>query len=112
MKRISQPKQKLLLTALAAVVGLAVWRFRLPCVYRFLLGVRCPGCGMTRALAAALRLDFAAAFGYHWMFWAVPVGYLYFLFDGRMLGIKWLDRAVLALIAAGFLVNWLFHPSI
>lgn len=112
MPRISQPKQKLILTAVAAGVVFVVWLFQLPCVYRFLLGVRCPGCGMTRAVMAALRLDFAAAFGYHWMFWAVPVGYLYFLFDGRLLGIKWLDRAVLWLIAVGFLGNWLFHPSI
>lgn len=112
MRHITQLRQKLLLTALAAAVVLAVWRFQLPCVYRFLLGVRCPGCGMTRAVMAALRLDFAAAFGYHWMFWSVPVGYLYFLFDGRLLGRKWLDRTVLWLIAIGFFVNWVFNPSI
>ena len=112
MKRITQPRQKLLLTAAAVVLVLAVWHFHLPCVYRFLFGLPCPGCGMTRAVMAALRLDFAAAFGYHWMFWSVPVGYLYFLFDGRMLGIKWLDRALLCLIAGGFLINWLVRLSI
>lgn len=32
------------------------------CPFRFFFGISCPGCGMTRALLAALRLDFAAAF--------------------------------------------------
>ena len=35
------------------------------CPFRFFFGISCPGCGMTRALLAALRLDFAAAFSYH-----------------------------------------------
>ena len=112
MRRITQPRQKLLLTAGAAALALAVWRFHLPCVYRLLFGVSCPGCGMTRAVFAALRLDFAAAFRHHWMFWSVPVGCLYFLFDGRLFGIRWLDRAILWAIAVGFLVNWALNPSI
>ena len=35
------------------------------CPIKYLLGISCPGCGMTRALLAALRLDLAAAFGYN-----------------------------------------------
>ena len=35
------------------------------CPIKYLLGISCPGCGMTRALLAALRLDFSAAFGYN-----------------------------------------------
>ena len=35
------------------------------CPIKFLTGISCPGCGMTRALIHALRLDFAAAFFYH-----------------------------------------------
>ena len=112
MRHITQLRQKLLLTALAAAVVLVVWRFQLPCIYRFLFGVPCPGCGMTRAVMAALRLDFSAAFHHHWMFWSVPVGYLYFLFDGRLLGVKWLDRVTLWLLAGGFVVNWLVRLSI
>jgi hypothetical protein len=112
MRRITQPKQKLALTAVAAGAALLVWLLQLPCIYRLVLGGSCPGCGMTRAVAAALRLDFAAAFRCHRMFWSIPVAYLYFLFDGRVLGVKWLDRAVLWALAAGFLFNWLFPASI
>ncbi len=35
------------------------------CLLRRTVGIPCPGCGMTRATLALLRLDFAAAFAYH-----------------------------------------------
>ena len=42
------------------------------CPLRFFFGISCPGCGMTRALLAALRLDFATAFSYHPLFFLLP----------------------------------------
>ncbi|MCR4891902.1 MAG: DUF2752 domain-containing protein [Lachnospiraceae bacterium] len=41
------------------------------CPIKFLTGVSCLACGMTRALRAVLRLDFASAFHYHPL-WMVP----------------------------------------
>ncbi|MHB1454354.1 MAG: DUF2752 domain-containing protein [Saccharofermentanales bacterium] len=35
------------------------------CLLRRTIGIPCPGCGMTRATFALLRLDFAAAFTFH-----------------------------------------------
>jgi hypothetical protein len=35
------------------------------CLYRNLFGLRCPGCGMTRALSALLHGEFAQAFLYN-----------------------------------------------
>lgn len=35
------------------------------CPIRYLTGVSCAGCGMTRALFSALLLDFESAFSYH-----------------------------------------------
>lgn len=35
------------------------------CPSAILFGVSCPGCGMTRAFASVLRLDFASAFYYN-----------------------------------------------
>ena len=46
------------------------------CVFRLMTGIPCPGCGMTRAWLAALRLDFAAAFAYHPLFWIVPIVFM------------------------------------
>jgi len=36
-----------------------------PCVFRVFTGIPCPGCGLTRAGMALLRLDFHLAFFYH-----------------------------------------------
>ncbi|MBO5273467.1 MAG: DUF2752 domain-containing protein [Clostridia bacterium] len=51
---------------------LFLWR----CPLRYFFGIACPGCGMTRALLAALRLDFAGAFTLHPLWWIVPFGAL------------------------------------
>lgn len=84
MKRIFLPKWKLPLFLLSAVI-LGLWvALEIPCPIRSLTGVICPGCGMSRAWLACLRLDFIGAFSYHPMFWAVPVVAIYLLFDCRL----------------------------
>ena len=104
--KISHLKQKLALTA-AYLAVLAIWRLLdWPCVFTYVVGLPCPGCGMTRALLAVLRLDFAAAFSYHPMFWSLPLLYGYFLSDNGLFHHKWLDRALLIAIATGFLLHW------
>ena len=35
--------------------------FGLPCIFRWVTGLKCPGCGMSHALAAMVRLDFGEA---------------------------------------------------
>lgn len=53
------------------------------CPFDYFLGIPCPGCGMTRAFLALLRLDFEEAFYYHPLFPLVIVAaviiLLYFL---------------------------------
>ena len=43
------------------------------CIFRLLTGIPCPGCGMTRALAAVLRGELAAAFSFHPLWWTLPL---------------------------------------
>ncbi len=38
---------------------------QLPCVYKMLLKIDCPGCGLQRSFVALLRGDVAASFHYH-----------------------------------------------
>lgn len=54
-------------TALAGIVlfYVALEAVGVTCPIRFLTGVSCAGCGMSRAWLALLRLDFAAAFAFH-----------------------------------------------
>lgn len=55
------------------------------CPFRFFFGISCPGCGMSRALLAALRLDFAAAFSFHPLFFLLPLFLLCYYLD------PWID---------------------
>lgn len=72
------------------------------CPIRFLTGISCAGCGMSRAWLALLRLDISSAFAYHPLFW-LPVPGAAVLLLRRHIP-KSLFRLTLALIAALFLV--------
>lgn len=49
------------------------------CPFLHIFGIPCPGCGMTRALISAVRLDFKEAFHYHPLFPIVIVWAVYML---------------------------------
>lgn len=58
------------------IAWLALYLLDIGCVFRLMTGIPCPGCGMTRAWLAALRLDFSAAIAYHPLFWVVPIAFV------------------------------------
>lgn len=99
-----------LVTCLILIVILAVFKiFDIPCIFNLIFKIPCPSCGMTRAYINLLHLDFIGAFRMHPMFWSVPVLFVYYFADWKLLKIKWLDYGVLILIGAGFLMNWIFE---
>lgn len=76
------------------------------CVWKYLFGITCPGCGMTRAYISLLKGDISAAFGYHFMFWSVPILLIYVFFGEKLLS-KTFHKILLGIIAIGFIVNWI-----
>ena len=54
------------------------------CPIKFLTGVSCMGCGMTRAYLSLLRLDIAGAFRYHPLFPIPIIAAVLFLFRSRI----------------------------
>lgn len=54
------------------------------CPVRWLTGISCAGCGMTRAVLWAVRLQFDKAFYYHPLFWMLPLGGLVFFFRDKI----------------------------
>ncbi len=107
MVRIKNPKQKLLITAAVLLFAVLLYLSPISCPFLAVTGVRCFGCGMTRALLSALRLDFAAAFSYHFMFPSVPLLYLCFLKDGKLFKNKTLNIVFYVIIILGFVINWI-----
>jgi len=57
------------------IVLFLVFIYQCPMVLLF--NLPCPSCGITRAYLAALRLDFASAFGHHPLFFFVAPVILY-----------------------------------
>ena len=111
VRRVKNLRWKLPLFALYGVV-LGLWTYlKLPCVWRGIFGIICPGCGMSRAWLALLRLDLAKAFSLHPMFWSVPFLALYILFDGQLFRNKWVNYGLLGLILAGFMACYIIRLS-
>lgn len=107
MKRIKYLKWKIIFTLMYTALVFAAYYMHFPCIYLTLFGVPCPGCGMTRALVSAVHLNVTEAAAFHPMFWSVPICFLYFLFDGKVFNRVWIDRAVLILIAIGFVASYI-----
>lgn len=107
MLEIKRLKEKLLLTAIILGIIALLCLCDMPCPIQRLTGINCLGCGMTRAVFSAIRLDFIAAFNYHKMFWSLPILYLCFLKDGRLFKNKVLNVIFYSLTLLGFVFNWL-----
>ena len=84
MKR--NPVRKEQVTAILAVVLFygVLQLVGITCPIKFITGISCPGCGMTRAwLSLLLRGDLEAAFHYHPLFWILIPGVPLFLYRHR-----------------------------
>ncbi len=82
------------------------------CPIRFLTGISCAGCGMSRAWLSLFRLDVAAAFSYHPLFWLPVPAALVFFFRRRLP--RQVVRAALWVVCALFFIVYLvrlFQPE-
>lgn len=53
------------------------------CPIKFITGISCPGCGMTRAVLSILKLNFKEAFYYHPLVYILPFAAIVLLFKER-----------------------------
>lgn len=52
--------------------------FCIPCLWKLVLGVECPGCGLTTAFISILELNFIKAIEANWLiFLIIPFGLFY-----------------------------------
>ncbi len=88
MENIKLQKMKNALPAILAVVLVyAIFHITgIGCPIRFVTGVSCPGCGMTRAWLSLLRFDLARAFYYHPLFLLPAVALVVYMFKARIPG--------------------------
>ena len=78
---------------LALLVGYGVFYnltgYGIPCMLHKVTGLECPGCGLTRAIAAVVRLDLTAAFEFNALW---PLYAAYFLWGGISMAVAYVKR--------------------
>lgn len=79
-------------------IAVAVFYLTFGCPIRWLFGVSCPSCGMSRAIEAALRLDFSLALQMHPLVFLLPVAGLVYLLRKRI------PRKVLVILCVAALI--------
>ena len=80
----------------------------MPCPIKFVTGISCPGCGMSRAYLSVLTFDFKAAFYYHPLWIAViPAAALMAYFGANEKELQL--HVTLAVVLTLLFVTWLFR---
>lgn len=69
---VQETKRKLILIGLCFVAIVLLSVFRIGCPLRFITGITCMGCGMTRAVTSLFQMKFADAFYYHPCVFLIP----------------------------------------
>lgn len=77
-------KSALISIALIIAVYAVMQCFGITCPIKYITGISCAGCGMTRAWIALLHLDFSTAFMYHPLFFLPPLALILFLCRAKL----------------------------
>lgn len=82
------------------------------CPIKAIIGISCPGCGMTRALISAFCFDFSNAFNYHPLFPLIIIELIY-LFFRKSFKVNQKAELIVGIITLFlFLIVWIFREFI
>lgn len=111
MKKVSKPTAHIARFvgggAGLALAALALYATGIGCPIKWLTGISCPGCGMTRAWLCVLRLDLYHALAYHPLFWMLPLALVLVALRGHVPR-RAIDVAM-ALCVVAVLVVWVIR---
>lgn len=72
-KWLTAQRSLILCAVLVVAFYLGMFAVGITCPIKYITGISCAGCGMSRAWFHALTLDFSGAIEYHPLFWIVPI---------------------------------------
>ncbi len=81
---------------------LGIELLEITCPIKYVTGISCAGCGMSRAVLSLLRGDLRSAFYYHPLFWILPLVGVLLLFSRKIP--KTIMRVILTGVGALFLL--------
>ena len=93
------------------VTGLVAFYVIAGCPIRFFTGVCCPGCGMTRAAAHLITMDFSGAFHYHPLIFVMPVFAIAFFFTRKNVRAMYVILFGLCLMLGGVWLWRMLDPA-
>ena len=101
-------KSKPIIAVMTVILFYAVLQlFGITCPIKFLTGISCAGCGMTRAWLCLLRGDIAQAFYYHPLFLLPPTAVIILLLRNKIS--KKFLYCLLFIITAIFVIVYLYR---
>lgn len=106
-KSLKKRLPKIIIILSYAIFYLVSYLSGVECIWKWIFGVPCPGCGFTHAVIFALKLDFTTAFSYHPMFWSFPIIIYWFVFSDELKN-KWNDYMMIGVLF-GFLICWVYR---
>lgn len=77
------------------------------CPLYYFFGIKCAGCGMTRAYKALLRFDLKTAFEYHSLFPIPALLVVYHIFRKKIGLNKRIENAILIMSGLMFFIRWI-----
>ena len=83
-KLIKNDKISKILSNFIAIAALVVFYYLVGCPIRWITGITCPSCGMTRAALSLLKFDFVSAFTYHPLIFVLPIFAVIYLIRKRL----------------------------
>jgi len=102
--KIKQKKEKCLVFLLYVSFYIVSYLIKIDCLWKYIFGIECPGCGYSRALICAMQFDLKDAMSYNPMFWSFPILLLYFIFDGKVFKNRLINILVISIVFLGFIV--------
>lgn len=85
--------------------------FNTKCIFKLVIGVPCPGCGLTRAWISCLKGDILKAFNWHPLFLLIPIlGILIFLyFKKSFIKCRIYILILICIIVSLYLITYIFR---
>lgn len=70
---MAKNKSNIIILLITGLLILAAYVLGIGCPIKYMTGISCPGCGMTRAVVECIHLDFIRAWYYHPLFFTLPI---------------------------------------